>query len=94
MDLSTRLSYLFGTEDHVGMRRQLVLLREKMKNHLHLMEKRNQYTICSGSLGEGLAYPQSDDDLMFCQTNIRVVTTYRESTERGDILMVPSEYSP
>ncbi|KAK3092935.1 hypothetical protein FSP39_009093 [Pinctada imbricata] len=94
MDFSPRLSYLFGTEEYVVMRRQLALLRETMINHLYRMEERNLYTICSGSLGEGVAYPKSDDDVMICETDQRVVMTYREATQRGDVLMVPSEYSP
>ncbi|KAK3093079.1 hypothetical protein FSP39_010798 [Pinctada imbricata] len=94
MDLPTRLSYLFGTEEYVGVRRQLVLLREKLLNHLHRMEKENLHSTCSGSLGEGVAYPTSDDDLMLYRTDNRVVKTYREITQRGDVLMVPSEDFP
>ncbi|KAK3092273.1 hypothetical protein FSP39_000584 [Pinctada imbricata] len=94
MDLSSRLSYLFGTEEYVGMRRQLVLLRENFMTHLHRIEKRNLYDICSGSLGEGVAYPTSDDDLMSCETDQRVVKTYREAIQRGNVLIVLSEYSP
>ncbi|KAK3092948.1 hypothetical protein FSP39_009257 [Pinctada imbricata] len=94
MDLSTRLSYLFGTEEYVYMRRQLVLLRETLQNHLDRMKERNLYHIFSGSFGEGVAYPASDDDVMFCATDQRVVKTYREATQRGNVLMVPSEYSP
>ncbi|KAK3093556.1 hypothetical protein FSP39_017268 [Pinctada imbricata] len=91
MDLSTRLSYLFGTEEYVTMRRQLVLLRETFLNH---NREQKVHPICSGSLGEGVAFPKSDDDLMFCPTDLRVVTTYREATEAPDVLMVPSEFSP
>ncbi|KAK3093515.1 hypothetical protein FSP39_016669 [Pinctada imbricata] len=50
--------------------------------------------ICSGSLGEGVAYPESDDDLMISFTNCRVVMTYRDTNRNGDVLMVPSEFSP
>ncbi|KAK3092518.1 hypothetical protein FSP39_003897 [Pinctada imbricata] len=91
MDLSTRLSCLFGTEEYVTMRRQLVLLRESLLNH---NRERKTHLICSGSLGEGVAYPESDDDVMFCPTDSRVVTTYRRATEAFDVLMVPSEFSP
>ncbi|KAK3093965.1 hypothetical protein FSP39_022342 [Pinctada imbricata] len=94
MDLSTRLSFLFGTEEYVAMRRQLVLLRESLLNH---NRERKTHLICSGSLGEGVAYPESDDDLMFCFTDLRVVTTFREATEATEItdfLMVPCEFSP
>ncbi|KAK3092482.1 hypothetical protein FSP39_003431 [Pinctada imbricata] len=91
MDLSSRLNYLFGTEQYVGMRRQLVLLREKIINYIYHEE--NQHVICSGSLGEGVAYPESDDDVMISLTNCRIVTTYREATRNGDVLMVPSESS-
>ncbi|KAK3092559.1 hypothetical protein FSP39_004431 [Pinctada imbricata] len=92
MDLSTRLSYLFGAEQYVDMRRQLVLLRETMLNYLH--REKNLHVICSGSLGEGVAYPRSDDDLMISLKNCRVVMTYREATQARDVLMVPSESSP
>ncbi|KAK3088645.1 hypothetical protein FSP39_021848 [Pinctada imbricata] len=91
MDLSTRLSYLFGTEEYVSKRRQLVLLRENVINH----EARglNVNFICSGSLGEGVAYPKSDDDMMMSLNNCRVVLTYREASLARDVLMVPSECS-
>ncbi|KAK3093328.1 hypothetical protein FSP39_014155 [Pinctada imbricata] len=92
MDLSTRLSYLFGTEEDVALRRQLVLLREISINYYS--REGNQHVICSGSLGEGVAYPKSDDDQMFSQMNFRVVMTNREATQDGDALMVPSESSP
>ncbi|KAK3093879.1 hypothetical protein FSP39_021349 [Pinctada imbricata] len=92
MDLSTRLSYLFGTEQYVNLRRQLVLLRETLVNNAS--REHNKHIICSGSLGEGLAYPSSDDDLMFSQMNCRVVMTYREATRNRDLLMIPSEFSP
>ncbi|KAK3104764.1 hypothetical protein FSP39_009621 [Pinctada imbricata] len=92
MDLSTRLSYLFGSEGYILMRRQLVLWRENLYNHLgREMQAR---IICSGSLGEGIVYPKSDDDLMFYMTHIRVVKTYREATQMFDLLMVPSDFSP
>ncbi|KAK3092908.1 hypothetical protein FSP39_008760 [Pinctada imbricata] len=94
MDLPSRISCLFGTKEYVGLRRQLVMLRKKLMNHSCLMEKPEIYNICSGSLGEGVDFPKSDDDLMFCQTNIRVVKTNREATERGDVLIMPSENSP
>ncbi|KAK3093588.1 hypothetical protein FSP39_017795 [Pinctada imbricata] len=89
MDISSHLDYLFGTEEYVATRRQLVCLREKF---LALYFK--LYTICSGSLGEGVAYPTSDDDIMFCFPDLRVVQTYREATQRNTFLMVPSEFSP
>ncbi|KAK3093533.1 hypothetical protein FSP39_016893 [Pinctada imbricata] len=92
MDLSTRLSYLFGTEQYVDLRRQLVLLRETMLSYV--FRENNLHIICSGSLGEGVAYPESDDDLMISQIDYRVVTTYREATQARDALMVPSEFSP
>ncbi|KAK3092606.1 hypothetical protein FSP39_004887 [Pinctada imbricata] len=92
MDLSTRLSYLFGTEQYVDLRRQLVLLRETMLSYVY--REHYQHVICSGSLGEGVAYPESDDDVMFSLTNTRIVMTYREATRNGDALMVPSESSP
>ncbi|KAK3094104.1 hypothetical protein FSP39_024174 [Pinctada imbricata] len=95
MDLSTRLSYLFGTEQYVELRRQLVLLRETMLNYVS--RGNNRYVICSGSLGEGVAYPVSDDDVMISLTNCRIVMTYREATQanrNGDVLMLPSEFSP
>ncbi|KAK3094109.1 hypothetical protein FSP39_024237 [Pinctada imbricata] len=91
MDLSTRLSCLFGTEEYVTMRRQLVLLRETFLNHIFREQKIHH--ICSGSLGEGVAYPRSDDDVMICLTDRRVVTIYREATEALDVLMVPCEFS-
>ncbi|KAK3093335.1 hypothetical protein FSP39_014211 [Pinctada imbricata] len=92
MDLSTRLSYLFGTEQYVKWRRQLVFLRETITDYRERELKR--HVICSGSLGEGVAYPTSDDDVMFSMTNIRVVNTYREATRAGDVLMVPTVFSP
>ncbi|KAK3093950.1 hypothetical protein FSP39_022199 [Pinctada imbricata] len=92
MDLSTRLSYLFGTEQYVKWRRQLVFWRETITDYRQRELKR--HVICSGSLGEGVAYPKSDDDLMFSVTNIRVVNTYREGTQAGDVLMIPTEFSP
>ncbi|KAK3093149.1 hypothetical protein FSP39_011903 [Pinctada imbricata] len=92
MDLSTRLSFLFGTEEYVELRRQLVLLRETFMNYRYHEE--NQHVICSGSLGEGVAYPESDDDVMFSLTNCRIVMSYREATQAGDVLLVPSEFSP
>ncbi|KAK3082712.1 hypothetical protein FSP39_003304 [Pinctada imbricata] len=93
MDLCGRLSFLFGTEEYVRMRRGLVLLREEFFNHTLINYQLRRF-ICSGSLGEGVAYPPSDDDLMMYLTNIRVVKSYREATQRYDLLMVPSEYSP
>ncbi|KAK3088686.1 hypothetical protein FSP39_022422 [Pinctada imbricata] len=92
MDLSTRLSFLFGTEEYVELRRQLILLREILMNFT--CPEQNIHIICSGSLGEGVAYPGSDDDVMFSLTNCRVVMTYREVTQTGDVLLVPSELSP
>ncbi|KAK3105252.1 hypothetical protein FSP39_020849 [Pinctada imbricata] len=92
MNLPTRLSFLFGSEEYVSLRRQLVFLREWLLNHQ--VPQNQVHTICSGSLGEGVAYPKSDDDVMIYRTDIRVVKTYREATQRGDLLMVPSEYSP
>ncbi|KAK3093930.1 hypothetical protein FSP39_021921 [Pinctada imbricata] len=92
MDLSTPLSFLFGTEQYVDLRRQLVLLRETIMNYVY--RESNQHIICSGSFGEGVAYPGSDDDVMFSLMNYRVVKTYREATRAGDVLMVPSEFSP
>ncbi|KAK3094185.1 hypothetical protein FSP39_025143 [Pinctada imbricata] len=93
MDLSSRLSFLFGTEQYVELRRQLVLLRETFLNYKS-REQNKHIIICSGSLGEGVVYPVSDDDLMISQTNCRVVKTYRRATRAGDALMVPSEFSP
>ncbi|KAK3093067.1 hypothetical protein FSP39_010664 [Pinctada imbricata] len=92
MDISARLSYLFGTEQYVDLRRQLVLLRETLKNYVY--REHNLHIIYSGSLGEGVAYPESDDDLMFSLMNYRVMKTYREDTRARDFLMVPSEFSP
>ncbi|KAK3092678.1 hypothetical protein FSP39_005812 [Pinctada imbricata] len=86
------LSYLFGTEQYVELRRQLVLLRETLKNYAS--REQNRHIICSGSIGEGVAYPKSDDDLMLSQMNCRVVMTYREATRAGDLLMVLSEFCP
>ncbi|KAK3082649.1 hypothetical protein FSP39_001424 [Pinctada imbricata] len=90
MELHDRLSYLFGTEEHVDLRRQLVLLREKLMND----DEEHARYICSGSLGEGVAYPSSDDDVMMYRTSHRVVKSYREATKRGDLMIVPSEFSP
>ncbi|KAK3083409.1 hypothetical protein FSP39_021849 [Pinctada imbricata] len=92
MDLCDRLSFLFGTEEYVSLRRDLVLLREEL-NSYKFRDVRRRF-ICSGSLGEGVAYPRSDDDVMMYNTNTRVVKSYREATQRYDLLMVPSESSP
>ncbi|KAK3093198.1 hypothetical protein FSP39_012529 [Pinctada imbricata] len=92
MELSTRLSSLFGTDEYVGIRRQLVLFRETLMNHRD--REQNLHVICSGSLGEGVAYPMSDDDVMVSQMNCRLVMSYRGATQAGDVLMVPSEFSP
>ncbi|KAK3082899.1 hypothetical protein FSP39_008393 [Pinctada imbricata] len=92
MDLCGRLNILFGTEEYVRMRRELVLLREELKNYKHRDEQLR--VICSGSIGEGVAYPTSDDDLMYYSSILRVVKSYREATQRVDLLMVPSDSSP
>ncbi|KAK3092928.1 hypothetical protein FSP39_008983 [Pinctada imbricata] len=92
MDLSTPLSFLFGTEQYVVMRRQLVLLRETFLSYIRRELK--WQIICSGSIGEGVAYPRSDDDLMFSMNNCRIVMTHRKATKDGDVLMVPSKSSP
>ncbi|KAK3083438.1 hypothetical protein FSP39_022771 [Pinctada imbricata] len=91
MDICDRMGLLFGTEEHVRMRRGLVLLREDIFNYNSDNPNR---IICSGSLGEGVAYPTSDDDLMMYFTKIRVVKSYREATQMYDLLMVPSEHTP
>ncbi|KAK3082639.1 hypothetical protein FSP39_001189 [Pinctada imbricata] len=91
MDLYNRLSYLFGTEEYVNLRRQLVLTRENLIDYNYHGKQR---AICSGSLGEGITYPPSDDDVMTYETNLRVVRSYTEATQRGDLLIVPSEFSP
>ncbi|KAK3087258.1 hypothetical protein FSP39_003714 [Pinctada imbricata] len=92
MELSTRLSYLFGTEEYVELRRELVLLRERFMNYIR--REHNQHVICSGSLSEGVAYPTSDDDVMVSHMICRAVTTYRDATHAGDVLMVPTQFSP
>ncbi|KAK3082810.1 hypothetical protein FSP39_005983 [Pinctada imbricata] len=92
MELYDRLGYLFGTEEYVSMRRGLVLLREELLKYQFRYAR--QLFICSGSLGEGVAYPESDDDVMIYHTFTRVVKSYREATWRGDLLMIPSQYSP
>ncbi|KAK3104773.1 hypothetical protein FSP39_009855 [Pinctada imbricata] len=92
MDLPGKLSILFGTDKDVKLRRQLVLLREKLINHQY--NESNAVFLCSGSLGEGVAYPTSDDDLMFCNLACRVLMANREFTRYVDLVMVPSEYSP
>ncbi|KAK3104631.1 hypothetical protein FSP39_006704 [Pinctada imbricata] len=92
MDLSMRLNFLFGSEVYVRMRRQLVLVREHLITHRHRVYGLG--TICSGSLGEGVAYPTSDDDVMAHSKKYRVVKTYRDATQSYDLLLVPSEFSP
>ncbi|KAK3093758.1 hypothetical protein FSP39_019785 [Pinctada imbricata] len=83
------MNFHFGTEEYVAIRRQLVRLREKLMTHNF-----KSHTICSGSLGEGVAYPTSDDDRMHCFPGLRLEQTYREATQRGAALIVPSEFSP
>ncbi|KAK3089797.1 hypothetical protein FSP39_006611 [Pinctada imbricata] len=90
MDLPSRLSYLFGTEEHVSVRRQIALLREKLYDYIDGVS-----LICSGSVGEGVAYPPSDDDLMIILRQApRVVKFWEEAIRNDDVLMVPSECSP
>ncbi|KAK3083448.1 hypothetical protein FSP39_022947 [Pinctada imbricata] len=92
MDIASRLSMLFGTEEHVHMRRQLTLLREEIIN---IVAPQGLFRfICSGSLGEGVHYPPSDDDFMSCNNRTLVVKTYMEALQSGGLLMVPSENSP
>ncbi|KAK3083011.1 hypothetical protein FSP39_011625 [Pinctada imbricata] len=92
MDIASRLSMVFGTEERVYMRRQLTFLREEIMNFTEPLDTFR--FICSGSLGEGVYYPPSDDDLMICINPLLVVKTYREVLQAGGLLMVPSEYSP
>ncbi|KAK3100694.1 hypothetical protein FSP39_023872 [Pinctada imbricata] len=92
MEFCERLSVLFGTEKHVRMRRSFVLMREELKNYYHSDD--HLRVICSGSLGEGVHYPSSDDDQMMYSIHDRVVKSYREASQRYDLVMVPSECSP
>ncbi|KAK3083294.1 hypothetical protein FSP39_018751 [Pinctada imbricata] len=100
MDIASRLSLLFGTEEHVRMRRQLVLFREEVMNFLvplgvpTAVPLEDYRFICSGSLCEGVHYPSSDDDFMLCKNTQLVVKTYIEALQSGCLLMVPSENSP
>ncbi|KAK3100094.1 hypothetical protein FSP39_014649 [Pinctada imbricata] len=90
MSIYITLTYLFGTELILNLRRQLVLLRERLKSY----GNDNLHYICSGSLGEGVAYPPSDDDLMVYRTGRRVVSKPQEGTQDGDVVMARINGSP
>ena len=92
MDIASRLSMLFGTEEHVRMRRQLSFLREECMSSAG--PPGSGRFLCSGSLGEGVNYPWSDDDFMLCDNREFVVKTYREALRSDGLLMFPSDTSP
>ncbi|KAK3089678.1 hypothetical protein FSP39_005550 [Pinctada imbricata] len=92
MDIASRLSYLFGSEEEVCTRRQLALFREKLLSYSLTGDEDS--VICSGSLGEGIAYPSSDDDLMITWGCPNVVKTYQDAETENDVIMIPSKYCP
>ncbi|KAK3099529.1 hypothetical protein FSP39_005875 [Pinctada imbricata] len=92
MSLYDRLSYfLFGTEKIVDIRQKLALLRERLRNGL---QDKTLRMICTGSLGEGIAYPKSDDDFMIFSDKIQVVRKCSDAVKRLHLVLSYVKDSP
>ena len=94
LDLYERLSFLFGTDKQLRIRRFMVLCREKMMQRFSVME--NVQLVLSGSISDGVGYPSSDDDTMFVILTPDLMVRYslEEAVQYSAPLMIPSDESP